>query len=97
MQVPVVVTNVGGVGEQVIDGKSGVVVEPERPDLLAEAVSKLLNSPEEDLEKMRKEGRKRTEELFSLRVIAGKHKEIYEGILLNIDPGQASDISRDNW
>jgi glycosyltransferase involved in cell wall biosynthesis len=35
---PVIVTNVGGLAESVEHGKTGLVVEPESPEALAEAV-----------------------------------------------------------
>lgn len=41
---PVVVTNVGGLPEAVIDGVSGYVVEPQNPDALAKAVLKVYAS-----------------------------------------------------
>ncbi|MBI4429725.1 MAG: glycosyltransferase [Ignavibacteriales bacterium] len=35
---PVIVTNVGGLGQDVLDGKTGIVVPPKDPEALAEAV-----------------------------------------------------------
>jgi glycosyltransferase involved in cell wall biosynthesis len=40
--VPVVATRVGAVAEVVIDGVTGVLVPPERPDAIADAVLRLL-------------------------------------------------------
>jgi len=42
---PVVATNVGALPEDVIDNKSGYIVEPHAPRQLAEAIAKLLNDP----------------------------------------------------
>ena len=81
MKVPVVATNVGAVAEQVINGKTGIVVEPRRPDLLAEAILKIANLPKHTLEKMTNEGRRRVEEIFSLHIIARRYHDIYKKIL----------------
>ena len=42
---PVVATSVGGLPEVVLEGKSGYLVPPRRPDLLAERILHLLNTP----------------------------------------------------
>ncbi len=43
--IPVVATAVNAVGDVVVPGETGLLVPPQRPDLLAEAVNHLLNSP----------------------------------------------------
>lgn len=43
---PIVATDVGGNSMAVIDGKTGVLVETKRPQLLADAIIRLLNDPE---------------------------------------------------
>jgi len=43
---PVVVTNVGGLPEIVTDGETGLVVRPDDPPALADAVARLLEDPE---------------------------------------------------
>ncbi|MFL6517152.1 MAG: glycosyltransferase, partial [Bacillus sp. (in: firmicutes)] len=44
--VPVVVSNVGGLPEVVLEGKTGYVVEKENPDQLANAMLRLIEDPE---------------------------------------------------
>jgi glycosyltransferase involved in cell wall biosynthesis len=44
--IPVVATAVNAVGDVVVPGETGLLVPPGRPDLLAEAVDYLLNSPD---------------------------------------------------
>jgi glycosyltransferase involved in cell wall biosynthesis len=45
--VPVVATDVGGLAEAVTDGRSGRLVPPHRPDLLADSVAELAADPDE--------------------------------------------------
>ena len=42
---PVIASNVGGLGEMIEDGKSGLLVEPKNPKALAEAIIKVLKNP----------------------------------------------------
>lgn len=44
--IPVVATRVGGVPEVCIDGQTGLLIEPNNPEALAEAIIKLANDPE---------------------------------------------------
>jgi len=46
MEIPVVATKVGGISEAVVDGETGILVEPRNPQQLAEAIITLI----EDLE-----------------------------------------------
>lgn len=80
MAKPTVATEVGCLREMIIDGTNGYLVPPRKPKELAEAVSKLLRS-EELAQKMGQEGRKRTEELFSIERMVGKREELFEEIL----------------
>jgi glycosyltransferase involved in cell wall biosynthesis len=43
---PVVATRVGGVPEVCIDGQTGILVEPNNPDVLADAIIKLATNPQ---------------------------------------------------
>jgi glycosyltransferase involved in cell wall biosynthesis len=45
-EVPVVGTRVGGVGELIDDGRTGILVTPGSPDEIAAAVERLVNDPE---------------------------------------------------
>ena len=42
---PVIASNVGGLGEMIDEGKSGLLIEPKNPVALANAISKLLKNP----------------------------------------------------
>lgn len=45
MQVPVVATDVGGVRDAVVDGRTGVLVPPASPEATADAIVRLLQNP----------------------------------------------------
>ena len=56
-ELPVVATRVGGIPEVVVDGVTGILVEPRNPEQLAEAILKLIEDPELRL-RMGQEGRR---------------------------------------
>jgi len=78
--VPVVGTRVGGMLETVVDGETGLLVEPERPDLLAEALVSLLEDPER-AKQMGAKGRTRALERFTWRARAERLISAYEVVL----------------
>ena len=75
-EAPVVASAVGGILEVVEDGKTGVLVPPAQPAALAEALVRVLNSP--DLARdMGKAGRRRVEEKFSWASVAERTEQVY--------------------
>jgi glycosyltransferase involved in cell wall biosynthesis len=74
---PVIGTRVGGIPELVLDGETGLLVEPERPEALASALDSLAESPERRAELGRR-GRERVEEHFSAEAIARRTVALYE-------------------
>ena len=75
-QLPVIATNVGGIPELVDDGVTGLLVPPQRPDLLAEAIKKLIQNPEM-ARLMGEKGRIRAIEKFSLDRSAREFQALY--------------------
>jgi glycosyltransferase involved in cell wall biosynthesis len=78
--IPQVVTDVGGNGEAVIDGKTGFVIPPKNPDALTEAILKLL----EDKELREQMGRLsliRAKEHFSIDRMVSQTQKIYEELI----------------
>jgi glycosyltransferase involved in cell wall biosynthesis len=78
MKVPVVATDVGGVAEQVIDGRTGFLVPPGNADALAAAVLRCLGWTHDELETMLSAARERVESTFSLDRLAAGQQRIYE-------------------
>jgi len=92
-ETPVVASAVGGIPEIVVPGETGLLVpfeanevdfEPLEPDKfsrdLASAITELLTDPAR-LEAMGKASRKRVEEHFSWRAVAGETLEFYRSLL----------------
>ncbi len=74
---PMVVTNVGGLPEQVPDGVSGLVVEPD-PKQIAKAIYKFFT--DEELARHLKEGVKQEKERFSWKALVDAFQNLYESI-----------------
>ncbi len=77
---PVVATRVGGLGESVLDGVTGILVSSGDADALAQALAKLAGSP--DLaQSMGRRGRARAREVFSLENTAAQNELFYRELL----------------
>lgn len=76
---PVVASDVGGSGEIVIDGESGRLVPPERPDLLAEAIVSLLSDSVRYAKCSARAGEHAR--LFTLEACADAHLALYQQVL----------------
>jgi sugar transferase (PEP-CTERM/EpsH1 system associated) len=89
---PVVATRVGGVGEVVVDGVTGTLVEPGNPAALAQA----LRGYVED-ESRRAEhgcaGRQHVEQRFSLPAMLAAYTSLYDGMLARRDHASPSRAS----
>jgi glycosyltransferase involved in cell wall biosynthesis len=78
---PIVSTNVGGVKEVVRDGVNGILVEPNAPDALAEALEELIKN---------KERRKQMGQAgiaiakgFDIHITTRKYNELYDRLFFN--------------
>jgi glycogen synthase len=76
-ETPVVASAVGGILEVVEDGKTGVLVEPGRPDALVAAIRALLEDPARG-RAMGRAGRHRVEAHFSWVSVATRTREVYQ-------------------
>jgi glycosyltransferase involved in cell wall biosynthesis len=77
---PVIGTKVGGMLETILDGQTGLLVEPERSDLLAKAILRLLCDPE-TAARMGIKGRARAVQQFSWQARAERLLCGYQKIL----------------
>jgi glycosyltransferase involved in cell wall biosynthesis len=77
---PVIATNVGGIPEVVLDGKTGYLVEPKNPGALADAVCGLIR----DRDMMRRlglAGKERVEAEFDPNARVRKIVRMYQALL----------------
>ncbi len=77
---PVVATDVGGISEQVIHGKTGFLVQPANPERLAGALLNLLND-RELRNRLGKAGKERVMTVFCPEVFVEKHVALYRSMI----------------
>jgi glycosyltransferase involved in cell wall biosynthesis len=80
---PVVVTDTGGLGEAVEEGRSGYVVAPRDVEALAARLQSILELPDRGAA-MGRRARELSEELYSWKAVAQRHAELYRRLL---EPG----------
>lgn len=80
MKRPVVASNVGGIPEVVIDGKTGFLVEPKNPEAIAEKAIFLLKNPKKAKE-MGEKGYQRVKENFTQEKLAREYEKVYDNLL----------------
>ena len=77
---PVVACRVGGTPEVVVDGETGVLVSPGRPEELAGALERLLEGPDR-ARAMGAAGRRRVREAFDFEQMVSKIEEVYRRVI----------------
>jgi glycosyltransferase involved in cell wall biosynthesis len=78
--VPVITTGVGGIPELVRDGEEALIIEPRRPDLIAQAVGRL--AADEDVRRrLALAAQRRARNEFSLETMVRRHEEVYARLL----------------
>jgi len=85
---PVVATSVGGLGDAVVDGETGLVVPPDDPDRLAGALARLLRDPELGA-RLGRGGPARIAERFSPAAMVDAYVKLYARVLAG--PGTAAE------
>lgn len=77
---PVIATDVGGVGEAVQDGVTGLLIEPRNPRAIAEAVLSIAALPDGGAA-MGRAGRQVVRDRFSAETLVSRVTRLYEGLL----------------
>jgi glycosyltransferase involved in cell wall biosynthesis len=80
--IPVVATAVNAVSDVVVPGETGLLVPPQRPDLLAQAINYLLDSPDA-ADRMATAARERLGTRFSAATLSTALVAAYTGALRN--------------
>jgi glycosyltransferase involved in cell wall biosynthesis len=83
-EVPVIATQAGALPEVVKEGETGILVPPQNPRALAQAIKRLL-SDEALRRRMGGEGRKRVERCFSWDEAAKQILDVYEEVRLSVN------------
>lgn len=76
----VVATRVGGLGEAVVEGRTGLLVPPDDPAALAAALARLLADPELR-ERLGRAGPERVSEGFRAEQMVAAYEELYRAVL----------------
>jgi len=77
---PVIASNVYGLKEVIEHGKTGLLVPPNKPEPLADAIDQLL-SDQAMIKKMGKAAMERSNELFTIEMTAQNYAKMYRNIL----------------
>lgn len=80
MEIPVIASNVGGVPDTVVDGKTGFLVPPKDPAAIAAAVIELIEKPGLRL-RMGRAGRKFVAENYEWNENASRMEKLYDSIV----------------
>ncbi len=84
--IPVIVSDTGGLSELIEDGRSGLLVEPDSPEALREAIRRLRNNDELAI-KLGQEGQRRARSRFSARQMGGSYWALYQRLLSEREEG----------
>lgn len=76
---PLVATRVGGNPEVIAEGETGILVPPENPPALADALLRLRSDPQIGV-RLGEAGRRRVEEHFDIRRMVAQYETLYQGV-----------------
>lgn len=77
---PLIVTDVGGNAEAVLDGQNGLVIPPRDTNAFRNALTTILSNPA-NLLKMGQRSRQLVEEKFTLQRMCAAHEELYRALV----------------
>jgi glycosyltransferase involved in cell wall biosynthesis len=82
MKKPVIASAVGGIPEIIVPDKTGILIPPQNPDALADAILFLLNNPD-IASKMGEAGYERVRRCFTLESVVAQTETIYDQLMKN--------------
>ncbi len=88
---PMIVTNVGGNAEAVVDGETGLVVPPHDPAAFADALVRIARDPALR-GRYGAAGRERVGALFSSDACVAKYEALYRGLMQGKAPGDIPEV-----
>jgi glycogen(starch) synthase len=77
---PVVATRVGGLPEVVVDRETGLIVQKDDSEALADAIASLLDQPQQAMA-MGNAGRLRAQQIFSLQRYVDAYDALYRTLI----------------
>jgi glycosyltransferase involved in cell wall biosynthesis len=83
MQVPVITSNVCGIEELVEDGINGMLVPPQNPEAIADAIEKLMNHPDQ-ITIMGQKAREKIDKCFNIKIEVQKLEEIFSKAITHV-------------
>ena len=89
MEKPVVATKVGGIPEVVVHGRNGLLVEPENPRQMADALNSVLDDPEM-ARRMGERGRELVVKEFSPKALVDNYMEVYRELTREVSERRTS-------
>lgn len=85
---PVIATAVGGIPEFVLPGETGLLVEPENIEALADAIDRLLSHPQQ-AQAMGAKGRVHARERYHISKVVRQHEQVYTACLAQVSGGSS--------
>ncbi len=86
--VPVVVTPVGGIPKLIKDGETGFVVQPKDVDGLADAIKKMIEMRDHEMDRLQRivqNAQELVEKQYSARIMAEKYYQLYQSSLNSLN------------
>ncbi|MBL8231425.1 MAG: glycosyltransferase [Bryobacterales bacterium] len=86
-ELPAVATDVGGIGEVIVDGKTGLLVPSGDPSALSDAMRRVLTMNPRDRLALGRAARERVEQYYAIGVVTSLWEELYMKTLSQRVPG----------
>jgi len=80
LQIPVIATDVGGIPELIIDGKTGIIVPKENPEKLLSEINNLLKNSELQ-QNLQKNAYDFIVQNFSWKILLQKYENFYKSLM----------------